>query len=208
MLALVLSYARFTNTYRSHSIRFCKIPYTNKTLASAEINWSSDLVPGMQIFAASRVAMRKQRMKRHGCRRCDNEGQWWGVHYLHVAHNPVFIHLFRDVLKMGQMREKKSDSRRVVAVNWFMAWWLLGWSSEIPCGAQEDSRSESCRGVEVAQGLCLKSSFPTGAQTLPQAGLLSGGPAGLLPKQAGSCLTPSPPCLSVLSVSSLCASVV
>lgn len=56
--------------------------------------------------------------------------------------------------------------------------------------------------MEVVQASCLKSSFPTGAQTLPKAGLLSGGPAGVLPYQAGSCRTASPLFLSVLSVSS------
>ena len=51
------------------------LAYTNKTLGSnAEINWASDLVPGKQIFAVSRTAMRTQRMKADRAGRSDNEG--------------------------------------------------------------------------------------------------------------------------------------
>lgn len=65
----------------NHATRLPNPPYRNKSLdSSAKINWTSDPVPGMWIFVASRVAMLKQWMKGQGCREMINEGQRWGAH--------------------------------------------------------------------------------------------------------------------------------
>lgn len=78
----------------THAIRLPNPLYRNKTLdSSAQINWASDLVPGMWIFAASRVAVRKQRQKEQGCMRVMMWISGEEYVYLHVAHIPAFIHL-------------------------------------------------------------------------------------------------------------------
>lgn len=161
----------------------------------------------MCTFAASRVAMRKQRMKEQGCRRVILKTS--GDLIYMCTHSCLCSF---GLLKMAINERKTSERRRAWwqqedRRDWFMAWWLLGWSSEIPRGAQGNSRRGSCRGVEVVQPLCLKSSLPTGAQTLPQAGLPLRGSCRSV-SQPGSCRTASPPFLSVLSVSSLCSNVV
>lgn len=78
----------------NHAIRLPNPLYRNKTLdISAQINWASDLVPGMWIFAASRVALRKQRMKEQACRGVIMRTSGVEYIYLHFAHIPAFSHL-------------------------------------------------------------------------------------------------------------------
>lgn len=67
----------------------------------------------MWIFAASRIAMLKQRMKGQDCRELIMRASGEECIYLHVAHPPDFICLAGNVLKMDTSEGGMSDSRRV-----------------------------------------------------------------------------------------------